>query len=76
MYFKDYNCHSIKTTLELISHYCYKHNIIDVLTFHDIFPIDNYDTLKCLVGECKTRYYLFNKYMSKISPDKNMFMAI
>lgn len=76
MYFKNYTKESIKTTFELLSQYCFNNKILDVLSFLDIFPINNYDELKCLVGKFKTSYYLFNNYMTYITPDKNIFTTI
>lgn len=76
MFFTTYDTTNIRSTLELISEYCYKYNIIDVLSFFDIFPVTEYDDIKCVVGKGSLHYYMFNYNMIPISNDKISYVTI
>jgi len=77
MFFDEYNLTNIKSSTELISEYCSKHNLIDVLSFFDIFPVKDYYTdLKCLHGQGNINYYMFNYTMPIIKNAQNAYVTI
>ena len=77
MFFKEYKLDNIKESIELIGEYCLKNDIIDLLSFLDVFNTDDYyKDLKCLVGQSKTKFYMFNYGMKNIKNSKNFFVPI
>jgi hypothetical protein len=76
MFFEKYDTANIRSTLEIISEYCHKYNIIDVLSFFDIFPVNDYSDIKCLNGQGSLYYYLFNYNMMPLSNDKISYVTI
>lgn len=76
MFFENYNVSNIRSTLELISEYCYKNNILDVISFFDIFPVKDYNDIKCLYGEGSLYYYIFNYNMINIPNHKISYVTI
>lgn len=76
MYFSEYDTKNIRSTLELISEYCCKYNIIDVLSFFDVFPVSDYSDIKCVVGQGSLNYYMFNYNMIPIPNDKISYVTI
>lgn len=76
MFFENYNISNIRSTLELISEYCYKNNTLDVLSFFDIFPVKDYNDIKCLYGEGNLHYYIFNYNMTRIPNHKISYVTI
>jgi hypothetical protein len=76
MFFQNYNVSNIRSTLELISEHCYKNNTLDVLSFFDIFPVKNYNDIKCLYGQGSLHYYIFNYNMIPIPNHKISYVTI
>ena len=63
--------------MEAVTAYCLKHNIVDVITLTDIFPVDNYHTqLKFVPGSGFLSYYIFNMNMVSVKNTKNGLITI
>jgi hypothetical protein len=77
MFFEDTSISKIRIILEMIGEYCKTHNILDVLSFFDIFDVNDYETdMRCLYGQGTVKYYIFNYNMLKIPNYKNAYVTI
>jgi len=76
MFLSETNVCSISKILHSIASYCSKHNILDVITFGDIFKVLDYKQLGCLNGSGILRYYMFNQSLPAIENTRNGLMTI
>ena len=76
MFLSETNVCSISKILDSIASYCSKHNILDVITFGDIFKVLDYKQLGCVNGTGILRYYMFNQSLPQIENTRNGLMTI
>lgn len=77
MFFKNNTIEHIRIILEMVGQYCKMKNILDMLSFFDIFDVKDYEKeLKCFYGEGKIKYHIFNYNMLKIPNHKNAYVTI
>jgi hypothetical protein len=77
MFFGKTNIKHIKKVLDIIGEYCKNKNIIDMLSFFDIFNVNDYETeLNCVYGDGLIKYHIFNYNMLKIPNHKNAYVTI
>ena len=78
LYLKMLGSHSvehIKTLFDSVSAYCYRHNILDMLTLTDIFDLD-YQKINFVQGTGKLNFHLFNMNMVNIQNHRNGLTTI
>lgn len=63
--FEDNSKVVMQEMFEVVSNFCYKNKIADVLTFLNTFPIDNVRELKALEGST-VYYFLYNMTVPKL----------
>lgn len=64
-----------QNALEYIHEYIFKNNIVDIISFSDIFSFD-VSGIKAIKGSSKLRYYLFNMDSQLIDNNKNGLITI
>ena len=78
MFFKKYETMYISYIFELVSEYCYKNNIFDMIITMNIYDIkpDQYKFFKLLKGSADLYYYMYNINTPNILPWKNGLVTI
>ena len=76
MFLSETNVCSISKIIDSIAAYCLEHNILDVITFGDIFKVLDYKQLGCVNGTGILRYYMFNQAIPPIENTRNGLMTI
>lgn len=77
MFFANNSVDNIRVALEMVAEYCKKHHIIDVLSYFDIFHVQDYiRDLKCIYGHGTVNYHIFNYNMLSIPNHTNGYVAI
>jgi hypothetical protein len=59
-----------------ISNYCYKYDILDLITVVDIFPQSYYKKLNFIEGTGSLYYYMFNMNMVPVENSRNALVTI
>lgn len=78
LYLKMLSSHStehIKTLFDSVAAYCYRHNILDMITLTDIFDLD-YQKINFVQGTGKLNFHLFNMNMVNIQNHRNGLTTI
>lgn len=76
-FLNNYNTEYIRSVLDTIAYYCKKYDLIDVISFFDIFNVKDYRELNCLYGDGNIKYYIVNYTMPGDIPNyKNGYVTI
>ena len=65
-----------KLILDSVVKYCLTHDIVDMITFSDIFPTSDKGSLKCVEGTGILKYYAFNMNMHSIENSRNALVTL
>lgn len=77
LFLKDYSLSNIRCLIESVCEYCKINHIVDVFSFYDMFPTDDYNNdLMCLEGISNTNYFMFNYSMFKIKNSENCILHL
>jgi len=78
MFLHDNSSTYMSYVLEIISEYCYKNNVFDLLTIMNVLNVkpEEYKFYKLLRGSASLYYYVYNIEIPRIQPHKNGLVTI
>jgi len=78
MFLHDNSSIYMSCVLEIISEYCYKNNVFDLLTIMNVLNVkpEEYKFYKLLRGSASLYYYVYNIEIPRIQPHKNGLVTI